>query len=59
LFLLQIALFAWLGDNSYGKDALKLLTGAKIVQELLRRFTQTDQIVDALRVSVIYIKSLL
>ena len=43
-------MFAWLGGNEYGQQGMKFLTGAKILQELYRRFTQTDQIIEALRV---------
>lgn len=46
-------MFAWLGGNEYGQQGMKFLTGAKILQELYRRFTQTDQIIEALRVSLL------
>lgn len=43
-------LFAYLGDNAYGKEGLKFVTGAKVLKELYRRFTQKDAIIEALRV---------
>ena len=45
-------LFGYLGDQTYGKSGLKFLTGAKILQELYRRFTEKDAIIEALRVSI-------
>ena len=37
----EVALFSYLGDPSgVGKDGLQFLTGAKILCELYRRFTQ-------------------
>ena len=44
-------MFAWLSGNEYGQKGMKFLTGAKILQELYSRFTQTDQIIEALRVN--------
>uniref|UniRef100_A0A7M5X8C7 Uncharacterized protein n=2 Tax=Clytia hemisphaerica TaxID=252671 RepID=A0A7M5X8C7_9CNID len=49
----EIALFAYLSDNAYGKNALKLVTGAKVIQELYRRFTKQDQIIEALRADAV------
>ena len=48
--LSEVALFSYLGEPSgVGKDGLQFLTGAKIVCELYRRFTQKDRIIEALR----------
>ena len=49
-----MAMLAYLGDGM-GKDGLKLLTGAKILHELYKRFTHKDEILEALRVRTLYL----
>jgi len=51
--LSEMALFSFLNEGDAGKEGLMFLSGAKVVHELYRRYTQTDTIIEALRADAI------